>query len=75
MYKAKTLNYEYDLFVTITIENDRIVDLQVEAEEDDMWYFDRAKEVIVPQILEKQSTEDIDAVSESTISSDAIKRL
>ena len=73
-YEAKAFNYEYDLVVKVTIENDVITKIDVEAFEDDMWYFEQAKDKIVPQILDKQSTDDIDAVSESTISSDAIKK-
>lgn len=73
-YEAKAFNYEYDLVVKVTIENDVITNIEVTADEDDMWYFEQARDKIVPQILEKQSTEDIDAVSESTISSDAIKK-
>ncbi len=67
------------LTVTVTIENDRIVDIEALSDETDPWYIDRVKKDVIPVILgrereELDSLEDIDTVSGATLSSRGVMR-
>lgn len=65
--------------VTITVENDRIVNIKADSDETDTWYLDNVLENLVPTIIEREGTsldsfDDVDAVSGATLSSNGIKR-
>jgi len=57
--------------VSVTVENDKITDIQVVSYGDDAPYFNRAFRSVVSRILSQQST-DVDAVSGATFSSNGI---
>ncbi len=71
-YSVTKFGYDSDVYITVTIENDVIVDVTASCEESDMYYFDVAYPVLKSAILASQSP-DVDAVSGSTYSSDAIR--
>ena len=70
-YTATAYGYDGDVEVTITIENDVIIDISAVTYESDSWYFDTAQGSVISQILDTQQC-DVDAVSGATYSSNAI---
>lgn len=75
---ADTTNYEGigagfkgDIKVLVGLSNDKITNIKVVEYKDDEKWFLRAKEQIIPDILEAQST-DVDVVSGATFSSKGI---
>ncbi len=49
-YSACAYGYDGDIFVTITIENDKIISINADTEESDPWYFDSAADTVISQI-------------------------
>ena len=71
VYEAKAAGYNGNVFVSVTVEGGKITDIKVtKHSEDDEYYYDTVDKVI-PDILEKQST-DVDIVSGATSTSEAI---
>lgn len=70
-YTAAAYGYDGDIEVSVTIENDVIVDITGGTYENDSWYYDSAAPHVISQILNTQSTQ-VDAYSGATYSSDAI---
>lgn len=70
-FSASAYGYDGEVYVTVTIENDVIVNISGYSNESDSWYFDSASEQIIPAILDSQSV-DVDAFSGATYSSNAI---
>lgn len=70
-YTAAAYGYDGDIEVSVTIENDVIVDITGVTCESDSWYYDSAAPHVISQILNTQSTQ-VDAYSGATYSSDAI---
>ena len=70
-YQASAYGYDGEVHVTVTIQNDMIVDIQAYTDESDDWYFGTAKNHVITQILNRQETQ-VDAQSGATYSSDAI---
>ncbi len=58
--------------VTVTIEDGAITRITVGANEETAAMAEKAQSVVVPQIIEKQSTEDIDMATGATLTSQAI---
>ena len=71
VYTASAYGYDGDIFVTITIENDKIISITAYSEESDLWYFDSAADTVIERIIAAQDT-DVDAVSGATFSSKGI---
>ena len=71
VFTAEEFGYDSPVIVTITIENDVIIDITATCNESDMYYFEEAYPVIKNRILSSQSST-VDAVSGSTYSSNAI---
>lgn len=71
VYTASAYGYDGDIFVSVTIENDKIVSITAESEESDLWYFDSAADTVIARIISAQNT-DVDAVSGATFSSKGI---
>ena len=71
VYTASAFGYDGDITVSVTIENDKITDIQADSAENDLWYFDSAADTIISRILSSQNTE-VDAVSGATFSSKGI---
>ena len=72
VYTVTKFGYDSDVVITVTIQNDVITDVSASCNESDMYYFDVAYPVLRDAILNAQSP-DVDAVSGSTYSSDAIR--
>ncbi|MBE6877211.1 MAG: FMN-binding protein [Ruminococcus sp.] len=72
VYTAEEFGYDSTVYITVTIENDVITDISATCEESDMYYFEVAYPVIRDAMLATQSP-DVDAVSGSTYSSDALR--
>ena len=72
VYTAEEFGYDSTVYITVTIENDVITDISATCEESDMYYFEVAYPVIRDAMLASQSP-DVDAVSGSTYSSDALR--
>ncbi|MBR0485307.1 MAG: FMN-binding protein [Oscillospiraceae bacterium] len=72
VYTAEEFGYDSTVYITVTIENDVITDISATCEESDMYYFEVAYPIIRNAMLSSQSA-DVDAVSGSTYSSDALR--
>ena len=70
-YTGTAYGYAGDITVTITIENDVIIDIQAYADGDDPEYYDGAMYYILPQIQQSLSA-DVDAYSGATYSSQGL---
>lgn len=70
-YSASAYGYDGNIFVTITIDNDKIISIQADSEESDLWYFDSAADTVISRIISAQSS-DVDAVAGATFSSNGI---
>lgn len=71
VYVDQARGYRDYIAMEVTIKNDKITDLQVDYQREDVQFFNRAYYPIVEEILETQST-DVDAVSRATYSSEGI---
>lgn len=72
-YEVSAMGYDGMIYMTITIENDRITDITGYTDEEDDSYFRDAKKRMIPAILEAQSS-GVDGVSGATFSSEAIRK-
>lgn len=70
-FSASAFGYDGEVYVTVTIENDVIINISGYSNESDNWYFDSASGQIIPAILNSQDP-DVDAYSGATYSSNAI---
>ena len=70
-YSADKMGFDSMVHITVTIQEDKIIDLTASCNESDMYYFENAYGTVKNAILERQSP-DVDIVAESTISSNAI---
>ena len=70
-FSASAFGYDGEVYVTVTIENDVIINISGYSNESDNWYFDSASGQIIPAILNSQNP-DVDAYSGATYSSNAI---
>ena len=70
-YSGTARGYDGDITVTVEISGGRIVTITADSTERDRWYFGQASDRLIPEIIEKQST-DVDAVSVATYSSEGI---
>ncbi len=70
-YTAQAYGYDGDVTVTVTIQDDVIIQITGKTDESDSWYFDSAKNSVISQIIQSQQT-NVDAVSGATYSSKAI---
>lgn len=70
-YLGTAYGYAGDITVTITIENDVIIDIQASADGDDPEYYKGAMDYILPQIQQSLSA-DVDAYSGATYSSQGL---
>ncbi|MCX7657800.1 MAG: FMN-binding protein, partial [Oscillospiraceae bacterium] len=70
-YSASAYGYDGEIIVTVTIKNGVIAEINGETKESDPWYYEQARDYVIPQILNSQSC-DVDAVSGATYSSKAI---
>lgn len=70
-FTGKAYGYDGDITVQVTIQDDRITDITGSTEESDDFYFNDAKNVVIPAILNTQSAE-VDACSGATYSSNGI---
>lgn len=71
-FTSEQFGYDSPVTVSITIQDDVIIDVTASCNESDMYYFEEAYPVLKNRILEAQSADGIDAVSGSTYSSNAI---
>ena len=71
-FTAEEFGYDSPVTISITIQDDVIIDLTASCNESDMYYFEEAYPVLKNRILQSQSTDGIDAVAGSTYSSNAI---
>ncbi len=71
VYTASAYGYDGDIIVSVTIENDKIIRIEADSEESDLWYFDSAVDTVISRIISAQNTE-VDAVSGATFSSKGI---
>ncbi|MDE6035823.1 MAG: FMN-binding protein [Ruminococcus sp.] len=72
-YSANAYGYDGDVYVDVTIENDKIISISARTEESDDWYFNSAQDTVISRIISEQNT-DVDAVSGATYSSEAIMK-
>lgn len=71
IYAGSASAYEGKIEVEVTVEEGRIAEIRIVSCKDDPEYMDKAK-VVIRDILERGSTEGVDAVSGATVSSKAI---
>ncbi|HPY85712.1 MAG TPA: FMN-binding protein [Ruminococcus flavefaciens] len=71
VYEASAYGYDGDVSVKITIENDKVVSIEASSAEEDLSYFNSAKDAVIRSIISAQDTY-VDAVSGATYSSNAI---
>lgn len=70
-YTASAYGYDGNITITLTIVDDTITSIDSWSDEEDLWYFDQSKDIIISRILASQSA-DVDAVAGSTYSSAGI---
>ncbi len=70
-YSGTAYGYTGNITVTITIENDVIIDIQASADGDDPEYYEDAMYYVLPQIQQSLSA-DVDACSGATYSSQGL---
>lgn len=72
-YKAKEKSRNGEMNITVEVAKGKIKNIKVEdTQEKDNGILDGVKNVLIPKIIKKQSTEGVDAVTGATISSKAI---
>ncbi|KAJ53034.1 uncharacterized protein with FMN-binding domain [Clostridium tetanomorphum] len=71
-YKSKEKLRNGELNITVEVAKGKIKNIKVDAEEKDNGILDGVKNVLIPKIIKKQSTEGVDTVTGATISSKAI---
>ncbi|WP_027626521.1 FMN-binding protein [Clostridium lundense] len=71
-YKAKGKSRNGEMNITVEVAKGKIKNIKVESDEKDNGILDGVKNVLIPKIIRKQSTEGVDGVTGATISSKAI---
>lgn len=71
-YTGSAQGFKSTITVEVTVKNHKITAIDVKSENDTPNFFSRAKNGVIPAIIEKQST-DVDVVSGATYSSNGIK--
>ncbi len=72
VYRATAQGRCGTLMVTVTIENGAISAIQVGQNYETQAMLEKAEEVVIPQIIEQQSTDDIETATGATVTSNAI---
>lgn len=70
-YTAEAFGYDGDITVTVEIKGDKIISIKASSNEEDLWYFEQAKDNVINSIIDSQNT-DVDVVSGATYSSKGI---
>lgn len=71
-YTGSAQGFKSTITVEVTVKDQKITAIDVKSQNDTASFFNRAKDGVIPAIIEKQST-DVDAVSGATYSSNGIK--
>lgn len=72
VYRASGMGKVGEVPVTVTIEDGAIADIRVGQNSEVAAMAEKAQDYVIPQILELQTTEGVDAASGATLTSDAI---
>lgn len=72
VYSASAQGKAGDVSVTVTIENGEIAKIVLGDNSEEPAMAQKAQDVVVPQIIEAQSVEGVEAASGATVTSDAI---
>ena len=72
-YMGQAYGYDGDIYVTVTVQGDRIINITARSEEFEPEYFEDAEKVVIPLIISSQNT-NVDAVSGATFSSQGIMK-
>lgn len=70
-YNGQAYGYDGDIYVTVTVQGDKIVNITARSEEFEPEYFEDAEKVVIPAIISRQSA-NVDSVSGATFSSKGI---
>lgn len=70
-FSGSAYGYDGNIYVTITIKDDKITNIEATSDESDPWYFESCVENVTSQIISSQST-NVDATSGATYSSEGI---
>lgn len=71
VYTATAYGYDGDITVSVTIKDDTIISISASSMEEDLYYFDSARDTVISQIITSQNP-NVDAVSGATYSSKGI---
>lgn len=72
VYRASGMGKVGEVPVTVTIEDGVVTDIRVGQNSEVAAMAEKAQDYVIPQILELQTTEGVDAASGATLTSDAI---
>ena len=72
VYRASGMGKVGEVPVTVTIEDGTVTDIRVGQNSEVAAMAEKAQDYVIPQILELQTTEGVDAASGATLTSDAI---
>ena len=70
-FSGSAYGYDGNIYVTITIKDDKITNIEATSDESDLWYFESCVQNVTSQIISSQSTS-VDATSGATYSSEGI---
>ena len=70
-YTGQAYGYDGDIYVTVTIQADKITNITARSDEFEPEYFEDAEKSVIPSIISSQST-NVDTVSGATFSSQGI---
>lgn len=70
-FSGSAYGYDGNIYVTITIKDDKITNIEATSDESDLWYFESCVQNVTSQIIASQSTS-VDATSGATYSSEGI---
>lgn len=70
-FSGSAYGYDGNIYVTITIKDDKITNIEATSDESDPWYFESCVQNVTSQIISNQST-NVDATSGATYSSEGI---
>jgi len=70
-FSGSAYGYDGNIYVTITIKDDKITNIEATSDESDPWYFESCVQNVTSQIIASQSTS-VDATSGATYSSEGI---
>lgn len=70
-FSGSAYGYDGNIYVTITINDDKITNIEATSDESDPWYFESCVQNVTSQIISSQST-NVDATSGATYSSEGI---